>query len=151
MKFSSKRVCTSNPNAIQQRYIPKSHNTPYRKISRSLEAARSTSIVFRFLCNLRGVSAGPVLRRLSNFLNMRQFELPNLQLRDLARSAAIPLLVLITGRCHFITTGIEERRCHAIGTDRCVLPYLVVKTWSCLPVMLAGNISITKTVHHIHI
>ena len=132
-KVSPRKVDTRNPNAIQQRSISQLHKTSYRKISQSLEAARSMSIVLRFLCNLRGISAVLLPKRLTNSLAMRHFKLPNSRLQGFARSAAIPLLVLITGCCHSITTGIENKTCHAMGQGMGFHHILVVKTGSCLP------------------
>ena len=63
-----------------------SEKTCYRKISWSLEAARSVVRIVRSLWNLTGASAALLPMCLSNFKAIRQFKVPISWLRDFTRS-----------------------------------------------------------------
>ena len=72
-------TCSQGPVSIPEK-------TSYRKISRSLEAARFVFRFVRSLWNLTGTSAAVLPMCLSNFKAIRQFKVPISWLRDFTRS-----------------------------------------------------------------
>ena len=73
----------------QQRYVPGlyslSGRMSYRKISRSLEVARSGFKLFKSLWNLTGTSAAVLPKCLSKFRGIRSLKHPISWLRDVTR------------------------------------------------------------------